>query len=110
MSTNFVSLLPFLKALERNQNMQDDDDDSAPPVDQFGRVLPSQGDGVPPQSANTGRSGDPGVAPGASQSSLAQTDALQNYQGQSRSIDDLVYRMAPGAPPLLMQLRTISRS
>jgi len=86
MSTNFVSLLPFLKALQRNQNMPDDDDDSTPPVDQFGRVLPSQGNGVPPQSANTGRSGDPGVAPGASQSNLAQTDALQNYQGQSNSI------------------------
>ena len=58
MSTNFVSLLPFLTALQRNQNMPDDDDDSTPPVDQFGRVLPSQG---MPQ------------APGASQSNLAST-------------------------------------
>ena len=104
MNTSFVSLLPFLKALQRNQNMPDDDDDGTPPLDQFGRVLPLQGNGVPPQSANTGRSGDPGVAPGASQNSLGQTDALRNYQGQSNSIDDLVYRMAPGSPPQLMQL------
>src|SRR5215469_10043699 len=58
MSTNFVSLLPFLAALQRNQNMPDDDDDSTPPVDQLGSVLPSQG---MPQ------------APGASQPNVAST-------------------------------------
>jgi hypothetical protein len=79
MSTTWTSFLPFLAALQRNQNMPDDDDDSTPPVDQFGRVLASQG---MPQ------------APGASQSNLAST--AQQVQPQDSKGQLLIQLLQSG--------------
>src|SRR5215472_5859672 len=51
MSTDWTSLLPFLAALQRNQNMPGDEDDSTRPADPTGGM--AAGGPASPQQANS---------------------------------------------------------